>query len=167
MKNAKFILIACLFLASFKSFAQDIAQQLTGGNSHTWELREIKWIDNRDLKSEEFSEDAEFTLNTELGQMLPETIVFNFNGSCDLLYSSYYDASGQLVAAPKILLGSWSVVGTDVKILEPNGDGVIDENMGSAWWLKNVTINGKTIACNYDLYGYDDGIRGLEYEMEK
>jgi hypothetical protein len=168
MKNIKSILLLCLCVfAGYQGFAQDVAQSLTGGSSRTWELREIHWFNNQELESEEFSENAQYARQTELAQLVPETIVFHADGSCDLLYVSYYSDNGELLVKPLELKGQWSFDGQSVKILEPTDDGVIDEAKGSAWWLQDIQVSEGRIESKFNLYGYTDGIRGIEYELEQ
>ena len=168
MKHIKSILLLCLcLLAGYRGFAQDVAQSLTGGGSRTWELREIHWINNQELESEEFSEDAQYARQTELAQLVPETIVFHADGSCDLLYVSYYAENDELLVQPLELKGKWSFDGKSVKILEPTDDGVIDEAKGSAWWLEDIRLSEGKFESKFNLYGFTDGIREIEYELEK
>ncbi|MBI5915891.1 MAG: hypothetical protein HY842_10975 [Bacteroidetes bacterium] len=168
MKNIKSILLVCLCVsAGYRGFAQDVAQSLTGGGSRTWELREIHWFNNQELESEEFSEDAQYARQTELAQLVPETIVFHDDGTCDLLYVSYYTENDELVVRPLELKGQWSFDGQSVKILEPTDDGVIDEEKGSAWWLEDIVMGEGKFESKFNLYGFTDGIRGIEYEVQQ
>lgn len=169
MKSFKSALLLCLCLsAGYRGFAQDdIVELLAGEESITWELREIHWYENQDFESEEFSEDEQFARESELAQLIPETIVFYADGTCDLVYVSHYDENGELEVEALELSGQWSFDGQSIKILEPNDDGEIDEEEGSAWWLTDIQIGEGKFECGFSLYGFTDGIEGLEYELEE
>ncbi len=153
--------------ATGKEDLKDVKSFLTGGASRRWELREVRWIDNKVFHEEEFSANEEFTKRTELAQLVPETIIFHADGSCELSYVSYYNKKGELEATPYNEKGKWAFDGQHVKILLPNDDGKIDEAKGSAWSLTNIQVSEGKFKCKFDLYGFTAGIEEIEYDIEK
>ena len=79
--------------------------------------------------------------------MIPETITFYSDGTCELLYLASYgetdsDEDEDLIEEVYTVTARWQVSGNNVKILEPaeegDDDGGLDPGDGIAWWLTNI-----------------------------
>lgn len=176
MKISKnwFLLCLCL-LASHSGFTQSLKQALSGDDGKTWELHEIVWVDGDEQESDEFGENEAYIENYDEATMIPETITFYADGTCELLYIAAYsetdgDADEDLVIEAYTVTGTWKVSGSNVKILEPaeegEDDGGLDPEPGFCWWLMNVQVEGDEIACGFQYYGYTDGIKTLRFVEE-
>ena len=177
MKLNKPILFLCLcLLGGYRGLSQDIGQALHGGGSQTWELREIIWEDGDKQESEEFAEDEEYIEEYDEATMIPETITFHADGTCELLYIAFFsetdnDEDEDMVVEARIVEGHWEIVGNDVKIMEPaeegEDDGGLDAGEGFAWWLKNIRIGDDEFESGFEYYGYTDGIQSIEFDLEQ
>lgn len=168
--------LAVCLLTSFQLRAQGIGPALHGGGSQTWELREIIWVDGEKLESEEFGENEDYVEEYDEATLIPETITFHADGTCELLYVAFFsetdsDEDEDLVEEVRIVEGTWKVVGKDVKIMEPadgdEDDGDLDPGEGYAWWLKNIRIDDGEFECGFEYYGFTDGIQALEFDLEE
>ncbi len=165
MQIIKSTLFFCLcLLATQQVFAQNLATFLSGGNSRTWELRDITWNDGFEDESQEFSTDTEFIQNEDEATTIPETIIFKADGTCSLLYVAYYndsdnDGDEDLLDWDWWLDGTWTVSGYDVLIVEENG---------YTWKLKGIQMDAENEEFDggFDYYGFDSGIKQLGYYME-
>ncbi|MCE7923390.1 MAG: hypothetical protein DYG98_10055 [Haliscomenobacteraceae bacterium CHB4] len=177
MQFKKSLLFLCLcLLTCYRGFTQDIAEALHGGDSKTWELRQITWVDGEEEESEEFGEDEEYIEEHDEATLIPETITFHADGTCELLYIAFFsetdsDEDEDLVVEARIVEGYWEVVGQDVKIMEPAEEGEDDEGLdpgeGYAWWLKNIQIGDDEFECGFEYYGFTDGIQSIEFDLEQ
>jgi|GEM_PF-1828608 len=182
MKYILFLII-CIF-ASQQGIAQkDIKSFLHGGDAISWELRTIIWDDGERLDSEEFGEGEgdDYTLNNDDATLIPETITFYKDGTCELLYIAYYgqtdsDEDEELIDESYVLIAKWTLTGNNIRITEPEDsdgaadgrdDGGLDPYPGYCWQLTNIKIENATFSCGYDFYGFNSGIKTLIFEAEK
>ncbi len=169
MKNKKITLFLCLCLfACYRSTGQNLAATLCGGDSRVWELRDIDLYGSAEWESEEFGDDPNFEKNSELAQLLPETITFNADGTCEILYVSSYNEdddspSDNFSDEDVTVSGTWSVSGNTVTVRESDGDG---------WWwqLTSITVkedeDGSNFECKFSYDGPADDIVELIYDWE-
>lgn len=135
MKIRICIFITGMFLLAIpRGNAQSIAAILTGGDSREWELRKIDLEEGTDWESEEFGDNDEFEENSEFAQLIPETIVFHANGTCELLYVSYFldeddTPYDNFTDSDLTVRGRWQISGNSVVITEPDG---------WTWAMKNL-----------------------------
>lgn len=190
MQFIKSILFLCLsLLVAQSATAQSIANLLHGGGSRTWELRDIDWNDGSEKESQEFGNDKGF-LNDDEATTIPETIVFNSNGTCSLSYVGYYndtdgDDDEDLIDGDWVLSGTWRVSGSNVIITEENGytwsltgvHGVAGaEEEGETEGGEGETEEGEEAAgetkitefeAGFDFGGFNSGIRSLGYFIDE
>lgn len=145
----------------------DLKKLLVGKTEKRLQLNEIKTLDN-DLENENFDEDKEFALESELAQIVPEEILFRADGTCENTYVSQYEKgeiSDDDYTAPCI----WSVEGNKVKIIEnADKDAEIEESEDEVFWLKDVRIAGKELKSKFAMQGnYTAGIKELVYEIDE
>ncbi|MBL8206431.1 MAG: hypothetical protein JNM09_19495 [Blastocatellia bacterium] len=162
-------LLGLVFIAAFtrQTNAQtDLKKLLAGQTSKQWELRDVK-TDEKSFHEEEFNDNDEFELKSQLAQLIPETIVFNADGTCVLTYASQYK-NGKVIEGDYKAIGKWSVDGKSVKILEEvNGDGKVEEKRDEIMWLKDVVATENSIKSKFALEGdYTGGVQELGYETE-
>jgi hypothetical protein len=145
----------------------DLKQLLAGDSEKKWQLNEIKTID-KDYQNENFDEDKEFALESELAQIVPEEILFRADGTCQTTYVSQYE-DGTISDEDYTAPCEWSVEGDKVEIIENvNGDSEIEESRDQVFWLDDVTINGKELKSKFSLQGnYTAGIEELVYEIDE
>lgn len=145
----------------------DLKKMLAGESSKIWELKEIKTAET-DLKEEDFDENKEFVLQSQLAQIVPETISFNTDGTCENVYVSQYK-EGKISDDDYKAPCKWSVDGNTVEIIENiNSDNKMEESRDEVFWLKDVEVNGKEFKSKFSLQGdYTGGVEQLEYETEK
>ena len=153
-----------LLLASYKGNTQSLASQLTGGDSRAWELRSCDLEGADDWTWEEFGDHDEFEEDSDLAQLLPETIVFHNNGTCEMLYVSYYMESDDtpydnFTDEDLTVKGRWSVSGNTVTITEDNG---------WTWSLKDINIrpdeDGSDFECIPVFAGATHDINSVVYD---
>jgi hypothetical protein len=142
----------------------DLKKMLAG---KTWQLKEVKTSD-QDLKAEDFDKDEEFALESDLAQIIPNTIVFKADGTCELTYVSECQ-EGKVVEDDYSASGKWSVTGNTVKIIENvNEDDEMDESHDEVFWLKEVNITRNELKCKFCMQGnYTAGVEKLVYEIEQ
>lgn len=144
----------------------DLKTILAGESSKIWQLKEIKTAETN-LEEEDFDENKEFVLKSQLAQIVPETISFKTDGTCENTYVSQYE-EGKISDDDYIAPCKWSVVGNTVEIIENiNNDNKIEESRNLVFWLKDVEVNGKEFKSKFSLQGdYTAGVEQLEYETE-
>lgn len=141
----------------------DLKAQLTGATSKQWQLHELK-TDEQDLRAEDFDENKDFALRSQLAQIVPDSIIFKADGTCETTYVSQY-LRGQVVDTDLKLPCRWSVEGANVKIIEEaSGDSKLEESRDETMWLKQVSITGDRLQCQFALQGgYTGGVSRLEF----
>lgn len=146
--------------------SDDLKAFLGGESSKTWELGEVK-TDEKDMKDEDFDNNKEFAMQSELAQMVPVKIVFKADGTCENTYVSHY-VNGKLTEDDLTLPCKWSVDGKTVEIIEnTNNDNKIQESNDEVFWLKDVETIDKDFNCAFSLQGdYTAGVERLEYLHE-
>ncbi len=177
MKTSKnlLLLFLCLLAAIQSGLSQNLKQAISSSDGKTWELHEIVWIDGDEQESDEFGENEAYIENYDEATMIPETITFYSDGTCELLYIASYnetdgDADEDLVVEAYLVTGTWKTQGSNIKILEPaeegEDDGGLDPEPGFCWWLMNVQVAEGEINCGFQYYGYTDGIQTLRFVEE-
>lgn len=160
MKINKFIPILCFCL--FANYWGN-AQSVIG----VWELHAIDFEMTERIYDEEFGQGDEFT-STDEATEIPETITFNEDGTCTLLFLAYYgeeeedeeeiyiDDDDELIMSAFEVSGTWEIVnGNNIKITES----------GFEWYLTNIEMdaNAGFFTCGFSLLGFTWGIELLEF----
>jgi hypothetical protein len=161
MKINKFIPFLCLCL--FAGFWGN-AQSVVG----VWELHAIDFEMTEPMRDEEFGEGDGFT-STDEATEIPETITFNEDGTCTLLFLAYYaeeeeeeddtyiDDDDELMMSGIEISGTWEIVnGNNIKITEESG---------VEWYLTDIDMDEEAgfFTCGFSLLGFTWGIEMLEY----
>jgi CspA family cold shock protein len=141
----------------------DLKSQLAGTTSRQWQLHEVK-TDEQDLRAEDFDENKDFALRSQLAQIVPDSIVFKADGTCETTYVSQY-SGGQVVDTDLKLPCRWSVEGANVKLIEEaSGDNKLEESRDETMWLKQVAVTADRLQCQFSLQGgYTGGVSKLEF----
>ncbi len=166
MKTHISALLFCLCLcAGYRANAQSVTQILTGGDSREWELRKIDMTEGTDFSYEEFGDHDEFEEDSELAQLIPETVVFHSNGTCEMLYVSYFEEDDDtpydnFTDSDITIKGRWRVSGNNVTITE---DG------GWVWSMNNLDFlkddeGGYDFQCNLAFEGSTKDIQEIVYD---
>lgn len=183
MKMNKCLLLLCFcFFAGYQGYAQIKKSTLAGEDKMTWELYYIEWVDGDKQQSKEFSEEEDYIENYDEATMIPETITFYSDGTCDLLYLASYgetdnDEDEDLIVEEYTVNARWQLLGNSVKILEPaeegDDDGGLDSGDGISWWLTNIEYEYDEesgdidIKCGYKFYDYTGGIKEVFFYLEE
>lgn len=162
-------LLGLALVAAFthKAHAEsDLKTMLSGESSKRWELRDVKLADKK-YHEEDFNNNDEFELKNDVAQIVPETIVFHADGTCEMTYVSQYK-DGKVVEGDYKVNGQWSVEGETVEIIEnANGDSKLEESRDEVFWLKDVVVTEKGFKSKFSLQGdYTGGVQELGYEAE-
>ncbi len=166
MKINKFIPILCFCLfANYGGNAQSVVGVL--------ELHAIDYEMTERIYDEEFGqgEGDEFT-STDEATEIPETITFNEDGTCTLLFLAYYgeeeedeeeiyiDDDDELIMSAFEVSGTWEIVNEDnIKITEESG---------IEWYLTDIQVKEEedgtvVVTCGFSLLGFTWGIELLEF----
>lgn len=162
MKTLALTLFIAL-VALTASAQTELKSQLAGGTSRQWQLHELK-TDEQDLRAEDFDENKDFSLRSQLAQIVPDSILFRNDGTCESTYVSQY-MDGKVVDTDLKQPCRWMVEGADIKIVEEaSGDSKLEESRDEILWLKQVSITGERLQCRFSLQGgYTGGVSLLEY----
>lgn len=166
MKTSTSIIILCLFLlAGSQANAQSISSLLCGDDSRAWELRKCDLEGMEDWEWEEFGDHDEFEEDSDLAQLLPETIIFYKNGTCEMLYVSYFIESDDtpydnFTDSDITVKGQWQVSGNSVTVTE---DG------GWSWSLNNLDFlkdddGGYDFECTPVFAAHTNDIKAVVYD---
>lgn len=156
-------MLGLIGLTGTVSAQSDLKSQLTGGTSRQWQLHELK-TDEQDLRAEDFDENKDFSMRSQLAQIVPDSIVFRNDGTCESTYVSQY-MDGKVVDTDLKQPCRWVVEGADIKIVEEaSGDSKLEESRDEILWLKQVSITGDRLQCRFSLQGgYTGGVSRLEF----
>jgi hypothetical protein len=159
-------LLGLTFTVAFANAQTDLKKTLAGEDSKKWELRDVKLI-GKTYHEEEFNDNDEFELKNEAAQLVPETIVFNADGTCEMTYVSQYK-DGKIVEGDYTVRGKWSIEGDTVEIIEnANADNKLEESRDEVFWLKDVVVSKNGFRCKFEMQGdYTGGVEELGYELE-
>ncbi len=118
-----------------------------------------------DFSYEEFGDHDEFEEDSELAQLIPETVVFHSNGTCEMLYVSYFEEDDDtpydnFTDSDITIKGRWRVSGNNVTITE---DG------GWVWSMNNLDFlkddeGGYDFQCNLAFEGSTKDIQEIVYD---
>ena len=178
-------IFSCIFTCSALALSAQgtqLAEYLHKNGSAIWELRTIVWEDGSSMESEEFGEgeDDAFTLENDDATIIPETIVFNADGTCIMYYVAHYEETEdgedeELEEGLYEVHATWKIEnGNNVRIMEPeendgDDDGLDDAGLdpypGYCWHLNKIVAKNGTFSCVYDWYGFTSGISKLVYEQ--
>jgi hypothetical protein len=146
------------------SAKDELKKQLAGASGKEWQLKEIKTA-ARDMKEEDFDKDEEFDLNSDLAQLVPDTIDFNANGTCKTNYVSQYDDDGDVSDDDYTADCKWSVKGSDVEIIEDvNNDDKMDSSHDEIIVLEKVAVTSNGFKSGFSVdHVYSGGVQQLAY----
>jgi hypothetical protein len=161
--------IAMVWLSLTCSFATQANGQTTlkrllaGTSSKTWELSEVR-ASGKSFKNIDFDEDDTFALKSDLAQLIPFSIEFNADGTCENTYVSQYE-NGEISDDDYTAPCEWSVKGNNVEIIENADDEAeIDEAEDEVITLIGVTVKGNELRSKFSIAGsYTGGVESLVF----
>ncbi len=165
--NKSILFLGLCLCMHFSGGAQDLREVLCGGDSRIWELRDINFTGDTDWESEEFGDLDEFDKESELAQLIPETIIFYEDGTCEMVYVSYYPDSDDSPSDnfdddDLTVHGTWRLTSYGVEVTEADG---------WKWSLNNITVrpdeDGSNILCQFAYDGDAGDIESIVFDWEE